>query len=120
MEKEFTKERNAINSVITPILREEFGMWLNFIQMDTVIQLIEYYNGKNKNDPSLAYIFEEIENNQKNKKTKKKQNKNDKAMTKLESENISLKQENKELKSLMKDIGNFLSNKEENQQLKTS
>lgn len=113
MKKEFSKKRNKINFTLTPILEDDFGIYLNFQQMDAVIKVIEHFHDTNMKDPEWIELIAD------SRESKKKQNKNDKAMTKLESENISLKQENKELKSLMKDIANFLSNKEENQQLKT-
>ncbi|MBU5312301.1 hypothetical protein KQI38_09695 [Tissierella carlieri] len=90
MSEKSRREKTKLNIALSDILEGEFDTYLNFHQIDTVIDLIEYYKIRNIQDPEWMEAVKEIRARREKKKNKKK--------------DIELKQENEELKKLMRDV----------------
>lgn len=113
MDKKSRKEKTKLNNALSDILESEFDIYLKFHQIDTVIDVIEYYKKQNMQDLEWVEIAKEL-------RTKKKSRKE---TLKLGNEDTELKKENERLKKIIKNTLDLLSDTAEenkNRRLKTS
>jgi hypothetical protein len=72
MNEKSRREKTKLNIALSDILEGEFDTYLNFHQIDTVIDVIEYYKIRNMQDPKWMETSKELRARREKKKNKKK------------------------------------------------